>query len=121
MSRTRKLAVMLLKGDVGKRATAVTLAHGLSLAGHHALLVDCDPQNHAALFLGVEREERLDSCLTSKKKDCREFIIETRPGFDVLPAGENLAVAVHEISYSVVGFDSLGHQCLGPIPFPPFT
>lgn len=75
--------------------------------------MDCDPQNHAALFLSVEREERLDSCLTSKKKDCREFIIEARSGFNVLPAGENLAIAVHEISYAVVGFDSLGHQYFG--------
>lgn len=98
MSKTRKLAVMLLKGGVGKTTTAVTLAHGLSLTEHSVLLVDCDPQNHAALFLGAQREKGLDSCLTNKKKDCQEFIIEARPGLDILPAGENLAVAVHEIS-----------------------
>jgi len=50
----RKIAVAMAKGGVGKTTTAVNLAHGLALLGHKVLLVDCDTQNQAAIFLGVK-------------------------------------------------------------------
>jgi len=49
----RKIAVAMAKGGVGKTTTAVNLAHGLSLAGHRVLIVDCDTQGQTAKFLGV--------------------------------------------------------------------
>ena len=42
------------KGGVGKTTTAVTLAHGLALAGQRTLLVDLDPQGHVAFALGMD-------------------------------------------------------------------
>ena len=43
----------MAKGGVGKTTTAVNLAHGLALAGHRVLIVDCDTQGQTAKFLGV--------------------------------------------------------------------
>ncbi len=44
------------KGGVGKTTTAVTLAHGLVLAGKRVLLVDLDPQGQCATILGLKPE-----------------------------------------------------------------
>ena len=49
------------KGGVGKTTSAVTLAHGLALAGQHTLLVDLDPQGHVAFALGMDKAPGLVS------------------------------------------------------------
>ena len=53
------LAIVNQKGGVGKTTTAVTVAHGLALAGKSVLLVDLDAQGNCADALGVRRSERL--------------------------------------------------------------
>ncbi|RMF88148.1 MAG: ParA family protein, partial [Nitrospirae bacterium] len=45
-------AVANQKGGCGKTTTAVHLAAGLGAAGRRTLVVDLDPQGHAALGLG---------------------------------------------------------------------
>ncbi len=61
----RKIAVAMAKGGVGKTTTSVNLAHGLALLGHKVLLVDCDTQNQAALFLGVKPDHGLYEFITA--------------------------------------------------------
>ncbi len=48
-----KIAVVNMKGGVGKTTTAVNLAAGLTVSGHRVLLVDTDPQGNVGHALGV--------------------------------------------------------------------
>ncbi|MEW6079034.1 MAG: ParA family protein [Thermodesulfobacteriota bacterium] len=65
----RKIAVAMAKGGVGKTTTAVTLAHGLALAGATVVLVDCDTQSQASGFLGVNPPFGLYEFITGADKD----------------------------------------------------
>jgi chromosome partitioning protein len=53
----RKIAVVNQKGGCGKTTTAVNLSTFLGLGGKRVLLVDLDPQGHAALALGVQTDQ----------------------------------------------------------------
>jgi len=49
----RRIAVVNMKGGVGKSTTAVQIASGLAARGARVLLVDTDPQGNAGHMLGV--------------------------------------------------------------------
>lgn len=53
---TNIITIANQKGGVGKTTTAVTLAHGLVLAGKRVLLMDLDPQGQCATILGLKSE-----------------------------------------------------------------
>ncbi len=65
----RKIAVAMAKGGVGKTTTAVNLAHGLAMKGQRVLLADCDTQNQAAEFLGVNPEYGLCEFVTGQTEN----------------------------------------------------
>jgi chromosome partitioning protein len=50
----RRIAVVNMKGGVGKTATSVNLAIGLANRGHRVLLVDMDPQGNVAHSLKIK-------------------------------------------------------------------
>jgi len=53
------IAIVNQKGGVGKTTTAVTLAHGLAMAGGRVLLVDLDAQGNCADVLGLDKADGL--------------------------------------------------------------
>jgi len=103
MGKAMILAVCNEKGGVGKTSITANAGHGLARHGKKTLLVDCDPQNHLAWFLGVR--DNIDVGLGDKLLDeddkipLGNFIMPTgRPGLEVLPAGNSLPLAIREIS-----------------------
>ncbi|HET9225531.1 MAG TPA: AAA family ATPase, partial [Thermoanaerobaculia bacterium] len=52
-----RLALVNLKGGVGKTTTAVNLAAAFARSGLRTLLVDLDPQGSATLSFGVHRDQ----------------------------------------------------------------
>ena len=50
---TKVICVANQKGGVGKTTTAVSLGHGLALAGKDVLIIDLDPQGQCATALGM--------------------------------------------------------------------
>lgn len=62
----RKICIALSKGGVGKSSTAVSVSHGLPLAGKKVLLVDTDEQGQDAFLLGVKPEHGLANVLNDE-------------------------------------------------------
>ena len=55
------IAVMNEKGGCGRTTVAINLAAAAARLGHRVLVLDLDPQNHAAIGLGAPLD-RLDGC-----------------------------------------------------------
>lgn len=89
-----RLALVNLKGGVGKTTTAVNLAAAFARSGLRNLVVDLDPQGSASLSFGVAREEEGPSTaeLLTGKATATEAIRETEiEGIDLVPASLRLA------------------------------
>ena len=105
--KTRKIAVGILKGGVGKTTTTASLGYGLAaFKGARVLLVDCDAQNQLGFFLNAPRDTGLGEYLADwyGKKDpsYRKFVVSARNDasivLDIMPAGYDLALATTIIS-----------------------
>ena len=96
----RKIAVCNQKGGVGKTATSVNLAAGLSLAEKRVLLIDIDPQANATSGLGIDYktlELSIYDCLYEPDM-VNSAIIKTKwPRLSVLPSTPDLAGAGVEL------------------------
>jgi chromosome partitioning protein len=87
---TRRIAIALSKGGVGKTTTAVNLAAGLALAGQRALLVDVDTQGQVAKALGTQPAAGLAEVVAGEVSS-EDAILETRQRLCLLAGGLALA------------------------------
>ncbi len=86
----RKLAVVNMKGGVGKTTTAIHIAAGLASRGDRVLLVDADPQGNVGHTLNLRPSHTFEELMTGDASREAVVIRGVRPGLDVIastPAG----------------------------------
>lgn len=87
---TRRIAVGLSKGGVGKTTTAVNLAHGLSRIGKKVLIIDTDTQGQTSKALGINPKYSLTELMNGEAK-ADEVIESARPNLWIVGGGRSLA------------------------------
>lgn len=80
----RKLAVVNMKGGVGKTTTAVHLAAGLARRGRRVLLVDADPQGNVGHIFGLSSPHTIRELMLGESAPAECIIAGVRPGLDVV-------------------------------------
>ena len=93
--RTKTIAIANQKGGVGKTTTVVNLAAALSARHRTVLVVDLDPQAHATLGLGLEKQEGISLYpVLLGEKSVEEVIQPTKwANLNVIPSEVDLAGA----------------------------
>jgi len=86
------VALLGVKGGVGKTTTAVNLAGLAAMGGLRTLVWDLDPQGAASFALGFDKLGRSAARhLTTKRPDLTEAVFRTTtPGLDLIPADVSL-------------------------------
>lgn len=110
----RKIAVSLSKGGVGKSTVAVSLAHGLALAGKKVLLVDTDDQGQDSFLLGVNPPTGLAEVLCQDLLASQAMFL-ARPNLSILAGGKSLSAAKREIGRKDYGAEQTLSEVLKPI------
>ncbi len=104
----RTIALMNQKGGVGKTTTTVNLAAAVARSGKRVLVVDLDPQAHATLHLGVDRQAEAEGdagptpsvydVLLDPAFDIQTAVRPVRENLWLLPAETDLAALETELA-----------------------
>ena len=94
------IAIVNQKGGVGKTTTAINLSACLAASGHQTLLMDADQQGSSTIGLGINKKKLSASFydLLMGDLDLDRMVQKTMvPGFDILPANDDLMGINHKI------------------------
>lgn len=97
----RRIAFINQKGGVGKTTCCVNVAAALARKGKSILLVDCDPQAHATIHLGVEPHNlkaSLYDVMIGERAAAEVLISDVRPSLSLIPSNLDLSAVEVEIA-----------------------
>jgi len=97
----RTIALVNQKGGCGKTTTAVNLASCIADSGKRVLLLDCDPQSHASIGLGIDTDELERSTydvLMDPVVQIRDVVHTVTDRLDVAPSSVILSAVEQQLS-----------------------
>ncbi|MBW2602645.1 MAG: ParA family protein [Deltaproteobacteria bacterium] len=99
----KTIAIANQKGGCGKTTTAINLSSCLVQRGQKVLLIDCDPQAHASMGLGVDPEHKrsMYSVMTPRESErlaIENIVIPIKENFDLAPSNVTLSAVEQEFA-----------------------
>ncbi|MFZ1241702.1 MAG: ParA family protein [Anaerolineae bacterium] len=86
----RKIAILGLKGGIGKTTTCVNLGAALAQRGQRVLLIDTDTQANVSLALGIMDVKKSLADVLMRKVTAAECVLSARPNLDLIPSDLSL-------------------------------